>query len=234
MSTTTSRSASGVPGLDEVLHGGFIENRLYLVNGEPGAGKTTLALQYLLQGVAQGDSALYVTLSETADELRATAASHGWSLDGIDIVELIVDDGGVPGGSDLTMYHPSEIELHEMTRRIVDAVERFTPRRMILDSLSELNLMAQSQLRYRRQITALKKFLAGRHCTSLFLDDRTTQGIDTRGHSVAHGVIALERQLPIYGRCCGSCRSRSCAAAISSAGSRTAFSSAADSRCFRV
>ena len=199
MSTTLSRAASGVPGLDEVLHGGFIQDRLYLVNGEPGAGKTTLALQYLLQGVLEGEAALYVTLSETADELRATAASHGWSLDGIDIVEMIVDDRGLFGGPDLTMYHPSEIELHEMTRRILDAAERFNPRRMVLDSLSELNLMAQSQLRYRRQITALKQFLAGRHCTSLFLDDRTTHSIDLNVHSVAHGVIALERNLPIYG-----------------------------------
>jgi len=199
MSTTLSRSASGVPGLDEVLHGGLIAGKLYLINGEPGAGKTTLALQYLLQGVKEGESALYVTLGETADELRASADSHGWSLDGIEIVELVVDERTLLGDSDLTMYHPSEVELHETTKRILDAVEHFKPRRMVLDSLSELKLMAQSVLRYRRQVLALKQFLVDRRCTALFIDDRTTDGLDTHVHSVAHGVISLDRNLPVYG-----------------------------------
>lgn len=199
MSTTPSRSASGVPGLDEVLHGGLIAGKLYLVNGEPGAGKTTLALQYLLQGVKEGDPALYVTLAETAEELRASAASHGWSLDGIDIVELVGNARELLGESDLTMFHPSEVELHETTKRIQEAVERFAPRRMVLDSLSELHLMAQSDLRYRRQLLALKQFLDGRNCTTLLLDVRRTVVIDTQLHSVAHGVIALDWKLPAYG-----------------------------------
>ncbi len=199
MSTTISRSASGVPGLDEVLHGGLIGGKLYMLNGEPGAGKTTLALQYLLQGVREGDTTLYVTLGETASELRVTAESHGWSLDGIEIVELVVDERALLGESDLTMYYPSEVELHETTQRILEAVERVKPRRMVLDSLSELRLLAQTLLRYRRQVLALNQFLAGRNCTALFLDDRTTESIDTQVHSVAHGVIALDRTVPAYG-----------------------------------
>lgn len=200
MTTTgTPRSATGVPGLDEVLHGGLIPGRLYLVDGEPGAGKTTLALQYLMEGARRGESTLYVTLGETASELRANAESHGWSLDGIEIVELIVDEDELFGDAELTMYHPSEVELNETTKRITEAVERCKPRRMVLDSLSELRLLAQSSLRYRRQILALKQFFIGRNCTVLFLDDRANEGIDTQVHSIAHGVIALERSLPAYG-----------------------------------
>ncbi len=199
MTTGTPRSATGVPGLDEVLHGGLIPGRLYLVDGQPGAGKTTLALQYLMEGARQGESTLYVTLGETANELRAGAQSHGWSLDGIEIVELIVDEDELFGDAELTMYHPSEVELNETTKRIIQAVERCKPRRMVLDSLSELRLLAQSSLRYRRQILALKQFFIGRNCTVLFLDDRSNEGIDTQVHSIAHGVIALERSLPAYG-----------------------------------
>lgn len=199
MSVTASRSASGIPGLDEVLHGGLTAGRLYLINGEPGAGKTTFALQYLMQGVKDGETALYVTLGETADELRATATAHGWSLDGIEIVELIDNERDLLADSDLTMYHPSEVELHETSKRIIEAVERIAPRRMVLDSLSELKLMAESVLRYRRQVLALKQYLVGRHCTTLFLDDRTSDGIDTQVHSIAHGVIVLDRYLPAYG-----------------------------------
>ncbi|MBW8844040.1 MAG: AAA family ATPase [Burkholderiales bacterium] len=199
MAAEKTRSASGVPGLDEVLHGGLISGRLYLVDGEPGAGKTTLALQYLMQGVREGEPTLYVTLSETAGELRAGAQSHGWTLDGIEIVELIVDEDELFGDSELTMYHPSEVELNETTKRILQAVERFKPRRMVLDSLSELRLLAQTSLRYRRQILALKQFFIGRGCTVLFLDDRSTDGMDTQVHSIAHGVIALDRSVPDYG-----------------------------------
>lgn len=199
MTGSNTRSASGVPGLDDVLHGGLIAGRLYLIDGEPGAGKTTLALQYLMQGVREGESCLYVTLSETAAELRAGADSHGWSLDGIEIVELVADEYDLLGESDLTMYHPSEVELNETTKRILEAVERCKPRRMALDSLSELRLLAQTSLRYRRQILALKQFFIGRHCTALFLDDRSSAGIDAQVHSIAHGVIALERRVPAYG-----------------------------------
>ncbi|KQY88463.1 ATPase domain-containing protein [Pelomonas sp. Root1444] len=199
MTGRTTRSASGVPGLDEVLHGGLIAGQLYLIDGEPGAGKTTLALQYLMQGVRDGERTLYVTLGETAGELRSGAASHGWSLDGIEIVEFIVSEHDLFGDSELTMYHPSEVELNETTKRILEAVERFKPTRMVLDSLSELRLLAQSSLRYRRQILAFKQFFIGRGCTVLFLDDRSGRDIDTQVHSIAHGVIALDRSIPAYG-----------------------------------
>lgn len=199
MNTGITRSATGVPGLDEVLQGGLIAGRLYLIDGEPGAGKTTLALQYLMQGVSEGEPTLYVTLSETAAELRAGAASHGWSLDGIEIVELVVDQTELMGGGELTMYHPADVELGDTTRRILQAVERCQPRRMVVDSLSELCLLAQSSLRYRRQVLALKQFFTGRNCTVLLLDDRSSHGVDTQLHSIAHGVIVLERTVPFYG-----------------------------------
>jgi circadian clock protein KaiC len=195
-----SRSSTGVPGLDEVLHGGLIRNRFYLVDGDPGAGKTTLALQYLLAGAQAGESCLYVTLSETKEELRAGAESHGWSLDGIEIVELIAEDRDLASGDELTMYHPSEVELTETTRRVLEVVERTKPSRMVFDSLSELRLLAQSSLRYRRQILALKQFFAGSNCTVLLLDDRTAEGPDMQLQSIAHGVISLYHSTPGYGK----------------------------------
>src|SRR5918995_4374217 len=193
------RSSTGVPGLDEVLHGGLIRKRFYLVDGDPGAGKTTLALQYLLAGARAGESCLYVTLSETREELLAGAESHGWSLDGIEIVELIAEDRDLTSGDELTMYHPSEVELTETTRRVLEAVERAKPARMVFDSLSELRLLAQSSLRYRRQILALKQFFMGRSCTVLLLDDRTSEGADLQLQSIAHGVISLDQLAPVYG-----------------------------------
>jgi len=199
MTMGMARSASGVPGLDEVLHGGLIAGRLYLIEGEPGAGKTTLALQYLLQGHKEGERTLYVTLGETAGELRAGAEAHGWSLDGIEIAEFTADEGELFGDAEQTMYHPSEVELSETTKRIIDAVQRCSPQRMVLDSLSELRLLAQTSLRYRRQILALKQFFVGRGCTVLLLDDRSADGVDLQVHSIAHGVIALDRSVPAYG-----------------------------------
>jgi circadian clock protein KaiC len=194
------RASTGVPGLDEVLHGGLIRDRFYLIDGVPGAGKTTLALQYLLEGVRTGERCLYVTLSETREELIAGAQSHGWSLDGIDIVELMADEDHLDGDEELTMYHPSEVELTETTREVLDTVKRIKPQRMVFDSLSELRLLAQSSLRYRRQILALKQFLVRRQCTVLMLDDRTSEGSDIQLQSIAHGVIALDNQAPAYGR----------------------------------
>ncbi len=193
------RSQTGVPGFDDVLNGGLISHRLYLVDGDPGAGKTTLALQYLLEGVKQGEKCLYITLSETKEELVAGAASHGWSLDGIEIVELISDQNDLDGESQVTMYHPSEVELTETTNMVLSAVERTKASRIIFDSLSELRLLAQSSLRYRRQILALKQFFIGRKCTVLLLDDRTAEGSDLQLQSIAHGVISLEQLAPIYG-----------------------------------
>jgi circadian clock protein KaiC len=194
------RARLGIPGLDEILHGGLIQSRLYLVDGNPGAGKTTLALHFLREGVRAGERCVYVTLSETAEELKAGAASHGWSLDGIELVELIADESEFDGDSQLTMFHPSEIDLTETTRKVLAAIERVNPRRLVFDSLSELRLLAQSSLRYRRQILAFKQFLVGRDCTVLMLDDRTGEAADMQLQSIAHGVIGLDSKAPTYGR----------------------------------
>ncbi|HLW24617.1 MAG TPA: ATPase domain-containing protein [Steroidobacteraceae bacterium] len=194
------RASVGIAGLDEVLHGGLIPGRLYLVDGNPGAGKTTLALQFLLEGARVGEKCLYVTLSETQQELETGALSHGWSLEGVEIMEIIADEQQLEGEEELTMLPPSEIELSETTRKVIAAVERNTPTRLVLDSLSELRLLAQSSLRYRRQVLALKQFFIGRRCTVMMLDDRTSEGPDLQLHSIAHGVIALDSHAPPYGQ----------------------------------
>jgi circadian clock protein KaiC len=179
------RSQTGIPGLDDILNGGFIPHRLYLVDGNPGSGKTTLALQYLMQGVASGEKCLYITLSETREELVAGALSHGWSLDGIEIVEIIAEEKDLDRDSQVTMYSPSEIELNDTTKKILEAVEKFNPSRVAFDSLSEIRLLAQNSLRYRRQILALKQFFIGRHCTVLLLNDRTAEDSDLQLQSIA-------------------------------------------------
>ena len=195
------RLKTGIGALDDILHGGLIPERLYLVDGNPGSGKTTLALRFLLEGVREGEKCLYVTLSETRQELEAGADSHGWSLDAIDIVELIPDQQHeLSGEGVVTMIQPSDVELSETTGKIVDAIERSNPARVVLDSLSEMRLLAQSSLRYRRQILALKQFFAGRRCTVLMLDDRTAEGPDLQLHSIAHGVMALYVTTPVYGQ----------------------------------
>jgi circadian clock protein KaiC len=196
----TKRLATGVPGLNGIMRGGLIPGRLYLLDGDPGAGKTTFSLQYLLDGLSAGEKCLYVTLSETREELAAGAASHGWSLDGIEVVELLADADDLDGDGELTMLNPSEVELTETVRKVLEAVERIQPTRMVFDSLSELRLLAQSSLRYRRQILALKQFFVGRNCTVLLLDDRTAEGPDMQLHSIAHGVISLEFKAPTYGK----------------------------------
>jgi circadian clock protein KaiC len=200
MTATHGRCQSGIIGLDDILAGGLIAERLYLVDGNPGAGKTTLALQFLLDGAGRGERCLYVTLSETAIELRAAAASHGWSLDGIEILELIVDESLLQEDAQLTMLNPAEVELTDTMRKLVAALDRLQPARLVLDSLSELRLLAQSSLRYRRQILALKQLFLGRGCTVVMLDDRTAEGPDMQLHSIAHGVISLESQTPVYGQ----------------------------------
>ena len=193
------RCATGIPGLDDILKGGLISHRLYLIDGDPGAGKTTLALQFLLDGINAGEKCLYITLSETKEELAAGADSPGWSLDGIEVVELIADSEDLDGESQVTMYHPSEVELTETTKRVLTAVEETNATRIVFDSLSELRLLAQSSLRYRRQILALKQFFIGRKCTVLLLDDRTSEGSDLQLQSIAHGVISLDQLAPLYG-----------------------------------
>jgi circadian clock protein KaiC len=193
------RSQTGVAGLDDILSGGFTPHRLYLVDGDPGAGKTTLALQYLIEGAKRGEKCLYITLSETKEELLAGAASHGWSLDGIDIVELTAEESDLDADARITMYPAAEVELHETTNKILEAVEKINPSRVVFDSLSEMRLLAQSSLRYRRQILALKQFFIGRKSTVLLLDDKTSEGSDLHLQSIAHAVISLEQLAPVFG-----------------------------------
>jgi circadian clock protein KaiC len=194
-----ARAQTGIPGLDDILGGGLIPHRLYLVDGDPGAGKTTLALQFLMEGARLSEKCLYITLSETNEELLAGAKSHGWSLEGIDVVELIAQEDDLDADKQVTMYPVAETELHETTQRILEAVEKTSPTRVVFDSLSELRLLAQSSLRYRRQILALKQFFVGRKCTVLLLDDKTSEGSDLHLQSIAHAVISLEQLAPVYG-----------------------------------
>lgn len=200
MTALPRRCKSGIPGLDDILGGGLIAERMYLLDGNPGAGKTTLAMQFLMEGAHNGERCLYVTLSETTMELKAAAHAHGWSLDGVEILELIVDEGALQEDAQLTMLHASDVELTETTRKLLLALDRLKPSRLVLDSLSELRLLAQTSLRYRRQILALKQLFLGRTCTVIMLDDRTGEGPDMQLHSIAHGVISLESETPRYGQ----------------------------------
>lgn len=189
----------GIEGLDNVLGGGLDRGRTFLVEGSPGTGKTTIALQFLLSGAADGERCLYVTLSETEDELRSTAAAHGWKLDGVEIFELIPPENLLDEDQQQSLLYSSDLELGETTRRIFEAFERVKPDRVVLDSLSEIRLLAQSSLRYRRQILALKHYFARSDATVLMLDDLTTDVNDKTVHSVAHGVLRLEELAPEYG-----------------------------------
>jgi circadian clock protein KaiC len=193
------RIATGIPGLDDVLGGGLTPNRLYLVEGNPGSGKTTLALRCLLDGAGRGEAGLYVTLSETKAELADVAASHGWSLDGITVLELVAPESELEPDNQNAMFQPSEVELGVTTKAILAEVERVKPRRIIIDSLSEMRLLAQSPLRYRRQVLALKQFFIGRECTVFLLDDLTSETEDLQLQSIAHGVLSLEQLSPEYG-----------------------------------
>jgi circadian clock protein KaiC len=196
--TQPERASTGIDGLDAVLGGGLPRDRLYLIDGEPGSGKTTLALQFLLAGRDAGERCLYVTLSETIDELRAAADSHGWTLDGLDIVELSATQAQA-AEDDYTLFHPAEVELQQTIGVVLEAAEQHTPSRMVFDSLSELRMLARDPLRFRRQILALKQFFVGRGCTVLVLDDRTAPEGDLQLQSIAHGVIALEHMPMEYG-----------------------------------
>lgn len=198
----TGLAATGIEGLDHILGGGLPRDRLYLIQGDPGVGKTTLALQFLLEGVRQGERVLYITLSETTEELRLVAASHGWNLDQIALFELTSTEEQLKAEAINTLFHPAEVELNEVTQTLLDEAEKTQPTRIVFDSLSELRLLAQSPLRFRRQILALKQHFAKRHCTVLLLDNLTTTAIDGSEfqlQSIAHGVIALEHLSPEYG-----------------------------------
>jgi circadian clock protein KaiC len=195
---TPIRSATGITGLDTILGGGITRDRLYLVEGTPGTGKTTFGLQFLLEGLKNGESGLYITLSETAAELRAVADSHGWTLDGLSLYELI-DEADLNPDFQQSILHPSEIELGETIKSVIARVDELKPARIIFDSLSEMRLLAQNPLRYRRQILALKHFFSTRKCTVLMLDDRTAEAGDLQLHSIAHGVISLEQLAQDFG-----------------------------------
>ena len=192
------RASTGIPGLDDVLGGGLPARHLYLVEGDPGSGKTTLGLHFLLEGVRRDEKGLYVTLSETESELRTVAASHGWDLRGIELFELVSSEGLSPE-LEQSILHPSQIELGETVHGVISAVERLKPRRVVFDSLSEMRLLAQDPLRYRRQVLALKKFFSDQGCTVMMLDDRSNRETDQQLHSIAHGVINLEQAVDQYG-----------------------------------
>ena len=197
--TESTVAATGVAGLDDILGGGLTPHRLYLLEGMPGSGKTTLAFQFLLEGVRHGESVLYVTLSETTEEIRAVADSHGWSINRIAIRELVPSEQSLEPGEQYTVFHPSEVELSDTTKKILDDVEKLKPARIVFDSLSELRLLAGNPLRYRRQILALKQFFAGRRCTVLLLDDLTAAEHDLQVQSIAHGALLLEHAMPAFG-----------------------------------
>jgi circadian clock protein KaiC len=193
------QAATGVSGLDEILVGGLSRDRVYLLEGSPGTGKTTAALSFLMEGSKQGEKTLYITLSETEEELRDTATSHGWHLTDIVIFELVPPESLLDEQQQQSLLYSSDLELGETTRMIFERVEATKPSRVVIDSLSEIRLLAQSSLRYRRQVLALKHYFAKLGATVLLLDDLTTDTLDKTVHSVAHGVIRLEELAPNYG-----------------------------------
>jgi circadian clock protein KaiC len=199
MTASSPRATTGIAGLDDVLNGGLIPSRLYLVEGTPGSGKTTLAFQFLMEGVRLGEPVLYIALSESAEEIRDVAASHGWSLDGVTIHELIAPSDPLEADEQYTVFHPSEIERAETVRSLVEQVDNLHPARVVVDSLSELRLLSGGALRYRRQILGLKRFFSGQRCTVLLLDDLTSSDDDPEIQSIVHGALLLEHTKPRYG-----------------------------------
>jgi circadian clock protein KaiC len=190
---------TGIEGLDDVLGGGLQRRRLYLVEGVPGSGKTTLGMQFLLSAAAHGETVLYVTLSETVEELKSVAASHGWSLGPVAMHEMMPSEGVLDPDEQSTMFHPSEIELAQTTRAILADVDQHNPSCVVIDSLSELRMLAGSPLRYRRQILALKQYFASRGCIVLLLDDMSGTEPDVQVQSIVHAVLRLEQLNPEYG-----------------------------------
>jgi circadian clock protein KaiC len=190
---------TGVTGLDHILGGGLPAHRVHLLEGDPGTGKTTLALQFLLEGLRRGERCLYVCLSETQDELRSVAHSHGWSLDGVTVHELTPSEGILDPDEQYSLFHPSEVELADTINTILERVRELQPTRVVIDSLAEVRLLAREPVRYRRQILALKQFFVGRRATVLLIDDRAAERRDLHVQSISHGVIRLEHIAPDYG-----------------------------------
>src|SRR3954463_10702354 len=199
MSDVIEKADFGVEGLDDISAGGLARGRLFLLEGSPGTGKTTIATQFLMSGAKAGERSLYITLSETEDELRSGARSHGWELEGVDIFELVPPESLLDDDQQQSLLYSSDLELGETTKRIFESFERVKPERVVLDSLSEIRLLAQSSLRYRRQILALKHYFARSKATVLMLDDLSSEANDRTMHSVAHGVMRLEELSPEYG-----------------------------------
>ncbi len=199
MAKNPGKASTGIAGLDSVLNGGLARARTFLLEGSPGTGKTTIALQFLMEGARAKERGLYITLSETEEELRATADSHDWRLEGIDIFELLPPENLLSKDQQQSLLYSSDLELGETTQQIFAEFERVSPDRVVLDSLSEIRLLAQSSLRYRRQILAMKHYFAKRNTSVLLLDDLTTEVADKAVHSVAHGVIGLEELAPNFG-----------------------------------
>ena len=195
----SSKVSSGCPGLDDILEGGYPKGHFYLLEGNPGTGKTTLALQFVLEGIRQEERVLYVTLSESKQDLLSVARSHGFKTDGIEIFELLPGDDELKPEGQYTVFHPAEVELTDRMQTIFNEVERVNPDRLVIDALSELRMLARDPLRYRRQILAMKNYLSKRTCTVLLLDDLTTRDRDLQLHSIVHGVVALEKLSRDYG-----------------------------------
>ncbi len=194
-----ARSGSGCPGLDDVLAGGLPSGHFYLLEGEPGTGKTTVALQFVQEGLRQGERCLYVTLSESREEILLAAKAHGFQLQNLDILELKPNEQDLKPEGQYTVFHPAEVELNDRVLMIMNEVERLKPARLVIDALSEVRMLAKDPLRYRRQILSLKEYLPS-ECTVLLLDDRTSRYAELELHSIVHGVITLERLQREYGK----------------------------------
>src|ERR1700761_5423511 len=200
MSELLPRAPTGIAGLDDILGGGIARNRLHLLEGSPGTGKTTIALQFLLTGADAGEAGIYISLAETEHELRDGARSHGWTIGPkVEVFELVPPESVLDPEQHQSLLYSSDLELGETVKRIFDAIERLKPKRVVIDSLSEIRLLAQSSLRYRRQILALKHYFAQHNSTVIMLDDLTTESTDRAVHSIAHSVIHLDQLAPVYG-----------------------------------